>query len=130
MSCRRHEESFWLWQGKRHLSRITPNKRGEWPRQPIPKTRAFSSNISVKGKGRRFMRIEQKAPLGSDVASTSASILHCRESKMTPLHLARDFRFAGVHCGIRSDPQRLDLALVVSDRPAAAAGVFTQNRVR
>ena len=46
-----------------------------------------------------------------------------------PWHLARGYRFAGVHCGIRPDPQRLDLALVVSDGPAAAAGVFTQNRV-
>lgn len=44
-------------------------------------------------------------------------------------HLAAGYRFAGVHCGIRPDPQRLDLALVVSDRPAVAAGVFTQNRV-
>jgi glutamate N-acetyltransferase/amino-acid N-acetyltransferase len=43
--------------------------------------------------------------------------------------LARDFRFAGVHCGLRPDPLRRDLALLVSDRPAAAAGVFTQNRV-
>ncbi len=48
---------------------------------------------------------------------------------MTTWHLARGFRFAGVHCGIRPDPDRLDLALVVSDAPAAAAGVFTQNRV-
>jgi glutamate N-acetyltransferase/amino-acid N-acetyltransferase len=43
--------------------------------------------------------------------------------------LPSGYRFAGIHCGIRSDPSRLDLALVVSDRPAAAAGVFTQNRV-
>jgi glutamate N-acetyltransferase / amino-acid N-acetyltransferase len=45
--------------------------------------------------------------------------------------LARNFRFAGVHCGIRpnSDPGRLDLALIVSDTPASAAGVFTQNQV-
>jgi glutamate N-acetyltransferase/amino-acid N-acetyltransferase len=43
--------------------------------------------------------------------------------------LARGFRFAGVHSGLRPDPDRLDLALVVSDRPAAAAGVFTQNRI-
>lgn len=44
--------------------------------------------------------------------------------------LPHGFRFAGVPCGIRPDePGRLDLALVVSDRPAAAAGVFTQNRV-
>ena len=44
-------------------------------------------------------------------------------------HLAHGFRYAGVHCGIRPDPDRLDLALIASDRPAAAAGVFTQNRV-
>ena len=35
------------------------------------------------------------------------------------------FRFAGVHAGIK--PTRRDLALVVSDVPAAAAGCFTQN---
>ena len=45
-------------------------------------------------------------------------------------YLARGFRFAGIHGGIRSDPGRRDLALAVSDVPAAAAGVFTQNRVR
>jgi glutamate N-acetyltransferase/amino-acid N-acetyltransferase len=48
---------------------------------------------------------------------------------MSNWHLARGYRYAGVHCGIRPDPERRDLALVVSDRPAAAAGVFTQNRV-
>src|SRR5262245_30041936 len=45
-------------------------------------------------------------------------------------HLAKGFRFAGLHCGIRPDPQRRDLGVVVSDAPASAAGVFTQNRVR
>ncbi|HZY85723.1 MAG TPA: bifunctional glutamate N-acetyltransferase/amino-acid acetyltransferase ArgJ [Gemmataceae bacterium] len=49
---------------------------------------------------------------------------------MTNWHLARGFRFAGLHCGLRPDPNRLDLALAVSDGPAVAAGVFTQNRVR
>lgn len=46
------------------------------------------------------------------------------------MNIAEHFRFAGIHCGIRPDPERLDLALIVSDRPAAAAGVFTQNRVQ
>src|SRR5450755_204513 len=49
---------------------------------------------------------------------------------MNDWHLARGYRFAGVHSGIRPDPERLDLALMVSDAPAAAAGAFTQNRVR
>ncbi|MGE5194364.1 MAG: bifunctional glutamate N-acetyltransferase/amino-acid acetyltransferase ArgJ [Deltaproteobacteria bacterium] len=38
------------------------------------------------------------------------------------------FRAAGVHCGIKKD-SILDLSLFVSDRPAAAAGVFTTNLV-
>src|SRR5260221_13515943 len=39
------------------------------------------------------------------------------------------YRFAGVVSGLRTEPDRRDLALMVSDRPAACAGVFTQNRV-
>jgi glutamate N-acetyltransferase/amino-acid N-acetyltransferase len=45
-------------------------------------------------------------------------------------HIPTGYRFAGIHCGLRADePGRRDLALMVSDRPAAAAAVFTQNRV-
>lgn len=43
--------------------------------------------------------------------------------------IARGFRFAGLHCGIKSDPARKDLAVILSDVPCAAAGVFTQNRI-
>lgn len=46
-----------------------------------------------------------------------------------PWHLATGYRYAGIHSGLRPDTDRRDLALVVSERPAAAAGVFTQNRV-
>ncbi|MGC1272759.1 MAG: bifunctional glutamate N-acetyltransferase/amino-acid acetyltransferase ArgJ [Planctomycetaceae bacterium] len=46
-----------------------------------------------------------------------------------PFSLPLGFRAAGIHCGIKSDLQKLDLSLFASDRPAAAAGVFTQNRV-
>ncbi len=42
------------------------------------------------------------------------------------MKVPRGFRFGGVACGLK--PQRRDLALVVSDHPASAAGVFTQNR--
>jgi glutamate N-acetyltransferase/amino-acid N-acetyltransferase len=46
------------------------------------------------------------------------------------MHLPQGYRFAGIHSGLRPEPGRRDLALVVSDVPAAAAGVFTRNRVR
>jgi glutamate N-acetyltransferase/amino-acid N-acetyltransferase len=48
----------------------------------------------------------------------------------TDWHLAHGYRYSGVPCGLRpAEPDRLDLALIVSDGPASAAGVFTQNRV-
>src|SRR5215218_5439500 len=47
---------------------------------------------------------------------------------MSEWHIARGYRFAGLVSGLRSEPNRRDLAVVVSDTPAAAA-VFTQNRV-
>ena len=39
----------------------------------------------------------------------------------------RGFRFCGVHGGIKKKGKR-DLAMIVADRPCAAAAVFTQNR--
>ncbi|MDQ4078068.1 MAG: bifunctional glutamate N-acetyltransferase/amino-acid acetyltransferase ArgJ [Chloroflexota bacterium] len=39
------------------------------------------------------------------------------------------FRAAGVHAGLKKEG-KLDVALVVSDRPCVAAGTFTQNLVR
>lgn len=41
----------------------------------------------------------------------------------------RGYRAAGVYCGIKKAGLS-DLALIVSDREASVAGVFTQNRVR
>ncbi len=40
---------------------------------------------------------------------------------------ALGFSAIGVHAGFRSDPDRLDLALVVADEPVAAAATFTTN---
>jgi glutamate N-acetyltransferase/amino-acid N-acetyltransferase len=40
----------------------------------------------------------------------------------------KGFRAAGVHCGVKRE--KPDLALLVSDVPASAAGVFTTNKVK
>jgi glutamate N-acetyltransferase/amino-acid N-acetyltransferase len=45
------------------------------------------------------------------------------------MSLPKGFRFAGVHCGIKRNDDRHDFALVVSDFPAVAAGVYTKNLV-
>jgi glutamate N-acetyltransferase/amino-acid N-acetyltransferase len=48
-------------------------------------------------------------------------------SRLRGVTAPRGFRAAGVAAGIRKEG--LDVALVVSDSPAAAAGVFTRNRL-
>jgi glutamate N-acetyltransferase/amino-acid N-acetyltransferase len=48
---------------------------------------------------------------------------------MSEWHLARGYRYAGIVSGLRTEPDRRDLAVIVTDAPAAAAGVFTRNRV-
>src|SRR5262245_12136808 len=44
--------------------------------------------------------------------------------------VVRGFRCAGVAAGLRSEPGRKDLGIIVADAPATAAGVFTTNRVK
>jgi glutamate N-acetyltransferase/amino-acid N-acetyltransferase len=43
--------------------------------------------------------------------------------------LPQGFQASGVHCGIKRNPAKEDLALIVSDRPVVAAGVYTKNLV-
>ena len=43
--------------------------------------------------------------------------------------LPRGFRAAGAHAGLKRNPSREDIALIVSDLPATAAGVYTTNLV-
>ncbi|MCD8004527.1 MAG: bifunctional ornithine acetyltransferase/N-acetylglutamate synthase, partial [Oscillospiraceae bacterium] len=42
------------------------------------------------------------------------------------------FSTAGIHCGVKAteDPEKKDLALIVSQRECTAAAVYTRNRVR
>lgn len=60
----------------------------------------------------------------SSVSSVPANLAR-REEEASGITVARGFRASGVHCGIRRT--RADLALIVSDRPASAAAVFTTN---
>ncbi|HBD86233.1 MAG TPA: arginine biosynthesis protein ArgJ [Clostridiales bacterium] len=42
----------------------------------------------------------------------------------------KGFKAAGIHCGIRKNRQKRDLALIWSEAPAAAAAVYTTNLVK
>ena len=43
---------------------------------------------------------------------------------------AKGFKASGVHCGIRKNRTKRDLSMIVSDVPASAAAVYTQNLVK
>ncbi len=43
---------------------------------------------------------------------------------------AKGFKASGIHCGIRKNKAKKDLALIVSDNVASAAAVYTQNLVK
>lgn len=45
------------------------------------------------------------------------------------IRVPQGYLLAGVHCRIKRDPQKQDLTLVLSETPASAAGVYTQNLV-
>ncbi|MGC1831106.1 MAG: bifunctional glutamate N-acetyltransferase/amino-acid acetyltransferase ArgJ [Candidatus Acidiferrales bacterium] len=48
-------------------------------------------------------------------------------SPLSPNEIPRGFSFAATHCGLKRS--RLDLGILVSETPAAAAAVFTTNQV-
>ena len=56
----------------------------------------------------------------SDFLATEANMNHS---------IPAGFRMAGVYSGVKRDPKKKDLTLIVSDQPATAAGVYTQNRI-
>jgi len=49
------------------------------------------------------------------------------DSTETRYWIPGGFRFAGVHCGVKRNPNKQDLSLIVADQPCTAAGVYTQN---
>ena len=43
---------------------------------------------------------------------------------------AKGFRAAGIHCGIRKNKSKYDLAMIAADKRCAAAAVYTTNKVK
>ncbi len=42
----------------------------------------------------------------------------------------KGFKAAGIHCGVKGNSEKKDLALIVSDTMCSAAGTFTTNKVK
>ena len=48
---------------------------------------------------------------------------------MMTIPIPQGFQLAGVHCGLKNNPNKPDLTLVVTEQPVVAAGVYTTNLV-
>lgn len=80
--------------------------------------------------------------LNQPVDSVDALRTHSQNNTMTDKNIAttflsdgnvcspKGFRASGIHCGLRRNKSKKDLALIVSDVPAAAAAVYTLNAVK
>jgi glutamate N-acetyltransferase / amino-acid N-acetyltransferase len=54
---------------------------------------------------------------------------YIRSFEKMAITVPKGYSMAGVYTKVKRDPNKLDLSLVVSDTPAAAAGVYTRNLV-
>lgn len=41
---------------------------------------------------------------------------------------AKGYKAAGIHCGIRKNKSKKDLSLIISEKPASAAAVYTDRK--
>jgi glutamate N-acetyltransferase / amino-acid N-acetyltransferase len=58
--------------------------------------------------------------------------IHFNKYKEVPggICVVDGFTAAGIHCGIRKNKSKKDLALIYSDKPCVTAAVYTQNKVK
>lgn len=100
----------------REATTARPISRGAKPAEARPARRPSRATRAAK------------PPVSAAAVSSEALALDALRGAIaepTGVTLARGFHASGVHCGIRR--KKLDLALIVSDRPASAACVFTTN---
>ncbi|GAA6010814.1 hypothetical protein JCM10207_005856 [Rhodosporidiobolus poonsookiae] len=74
---------------------------------PVGSTPPTPSGAPAKSKAQRFTLDPSSAP--------------------TPPKFPHGFLATGLHCGVKKDRSKLDLGVIISDRPCSAAGTFTRN---
>ena len=75
----------------------------------------------------------QAAPALARPLSTTAAVLEptSKAARFTlepaGAKFPHGFLATGLHCGVKKDPTKLDLGVIISDRPCSAAAMFTKN---
>lgn len=84
--------------------------------------------VRFRQEKRRFA--PASSPERMSFRKVGLSMSHTVEFIQGGVTAAKGFTASGIHCGIRKNREKKDLALILSDRPAAAAAVYTQNLVK
>ncbi len=92
----------------------------------MPDTQATPDATATESSAASLPANSDSAGASAAASIDSAQAAEGREHNKS-VTAPKGFRASGLHCGIKR--KRKDIALIVSDLPAAAAGVFTTNRV-
>ncbi|KAK4049559.1 glutamate N-acetyltransferase [Microbotryomycetes sp. JL201] len=91
---------------------------------------ASRSAVTVKAIATRLLSTSA-ASASSSAATTSSSAPPSKAQRFAldqkTANFPHGFLATGLHCGVKKDPTKLDLAVIISDRPCSAAGTFTRN---
>lgn len=63
------------------------------------------------------------------IAASTTTLTKAQRFTLDPVgaKFPQGFLATGLHCGVKKDFNKLDLAIIISDRPCSAAGSFTRN---
>ncbi|CEQ42810.1 SPOSA6832_04671, partial [Sporobolomyces salmonicolor] len=85
--------------------------------------RAFSSSPSSHLPGPSSSPPPPVPPASSAATKAQRFTLDAASAPKFP----HGFLATGLHCGVKKDHSKLDLGVIISDRPCSAAGTFTRN---
>ncbi|GAA6061131.1 hypothetical protein JCM10212_001731 [Sporobolomyces blumeae] len=96
-------------------------------------SRAFSSSVASSRPASSTSSIAPASPPSSSPAASSSKKAPASKAQRFTLDASTSPKFphgflaTGLHCGVKKDHSKLDLGVIISDRPCSAAGTFTRN---
>ncbi|GAA5879674.1 hypothetical protein JCM16303_004127 [Sporobolomyces ruberrimus] len=93
-------------------------------------SRAFSTSTSSHLPASASSSLPSSTPSPSSKATPPPPLSKAQRFTLDPAtspKFPHGFLATGLHCGVKKDHSKLDLGVIISDRPCSAAGTFTRN---
>ncbi|GAA5849364.1 hypothetical protein JCM8547_006526 [Rhodosporidiobolus lusitaniae] len=104
---------------------LTPSAARFFSCTPSPSLPSQSSSASPSPASSSTFSPSSSSP--SSAKSKAQRFTLDPSSSPVPPKFPHGFLATGLHCGVKKDRQKLDLGVIISDRPCSAAGTFTRN---